>query len=229
MATPALLAAFAAHTAAPSWTPADLTGLTAWYDATVGVSDTSGAVDTWADQSGNGYTMSASGAARPTTNSRTLNSLNVIDFNGSDGAMRNASVSISQPSTFFVVVINDAASSNYVFDGDNAGRQALGINLLGGSKWDIYAGTGVTSSSAATGNLNFTALFNGTSSQFWLNGSSLGTGNAGSNSLSALRLGHNNNTSVFLDGAIAEFVACSGDRTASRGDWETYTLAKWGV
>lgn len=55
-------------------------GVFARWDGGEGVADTDGAVDTWADQSGNGYTLTGITGKKPTTNVSTLNGRNVLDF-----------------------------------------------------------------------------------------------------------------------------------------------------
>jgi hypothetical protein len=55
-----------------------------WVRSDLGVSDTSGAVDSWADQSGNGNDLSSSGTARPTIQSAALNGHDAIRFDGSN-------------------------------------------------------------------------------------------------------------------------------------------------
>jgi len=65
-----------------SWSPSDLADLFAWYksDAITGLSD-GDPVSTWADSSGNGYDLTASGTDRPSYQTNTLNSLAVVEFN----------------------------------------------------------------------------------------------------------------------------------------------------
>lgn len=80
-------------TAAP-FNPSSITGLAAWYDASNAASITasSGAVSQWNDLSGNArHLTQASGANQPTTGTRTQNSLNVIDFDGSNDFLSAAS------------------------------------------------------------------------------------------------------------------------------------------
>jgi hypothetical protein len=57
-----------------------------WLDAadTATITESSGAVSQWNDKSGNGRNFTQStGAAQPTTGTRTQNGLNVLDFDGS--------------------------------------------------------------------------------------------------------------------------------------------------
>ncbi len=69
------------------FTPPAISGLAAWWDASdaASITESSGAVSQWSDKSGNAHhlTQSSSGK-KPTTGTRTKNSLNVIDFDGTD-------------------------------------------------------------------------------------------------------------------------------------------------
>ena len=73
-----------------AWTPADIEGLALWLDAsdlsTLSVTNVSGVnrVTEWRDKSGNGYhALPHDGldSNRPASGTRTLNGLNVVDFN----------------------------------------------------------------------------------------------------------------------------------------------------
>jgi hypothetical protein len=68
------------------WTPEDI-ATAAWYDAfdSDTITESGGAVSQWDDKSGNGrHLTQGTGTKQPTTNSRTINSLNCIDFDGGD-------------------------------------------------------------------------------------------------------------------------------------------------
>jgi hypothetical protein len=62
--------------------PTDIAGLTVWHDASdaTTITDTAGAVTQWDDKSVNGYNLTPPGGVNPTTGTRTINSLNAIDF-----------------------------------------------------------------------------------------------------------------------------------------------------
>ncbi len=51
--------------------PSDLSSLLAWWDATVGVTDTTGNVTAWADQSGNGNDLTGPVTTRNPETART--------------------------------------------------------------------------------------------------------------------------------------------------------------
>lgn len=63
-----------------------------WVRSDLGVSDTGGAVDSWADQSGNGNNLTGSGAARPTIQSAALNGFDGIRFDGTDDVLTTGTI-----------------------------------------------------------------------------------------------------------------------------------------
>jgi hypothetical protein len=68
----------------PGFSPLDLPNLKAWYDAsdTSSISVTSTKVTQWNDKSGNAYHLTqGTDAYRPNSGTRTVNSLNAIDYN----------------------------------------------------------------------------------------------------------------------------------------------------
>jgi hypothetical protein len=82
--TPSLLQAFAAKPAAAGgFSPLDLPDLVAWWDFsdTATITASSGAVSAVTDKSGNGWDLAqATAANKPVTGTRTINSLNTLDF-----------------------------------------------------------------------------------------------------------------------------------------------------
>jgi hypothetical protein len=94
--------------ATASFSPSDISGLVAWYDASNAgsITESGGAVSQWNDLSGNGYHLTqGTGANQPTTGTRTQNSLNAIDFDGSDWLERTGISSIGgNAHTWFVVL-----------------------------------------------------------------------------------------------------------------------------
>lgn len=76
--------------------PLPLTNVKAWYDAadTSSISLSGSAVTQWNDKSGNGYNVTQGTATnRPASGVSTLNTLNVIDFDGVDNFLTAATAS----------------------------------------------------------------------------------------------------------------------------------------
>ena len=94
----------------PSKTPAEIGDLKVHYDATVGVTASSNSVSAWADQSGNGKTLSS--VSNPTRVEAGQNGKDYIDFNSSK-SMRASGLSEDAPRPFsMVIVINPRNTSD---------------------------------------------------------------------------------------------------------------------
>lgn len=76
----------------PPFSPPQSASLLGWFDASdaITITDTSGFVTQWDDKSGNSNHYTSSGSARPTTGADTINSLNVLTFDGSSTFMDRA-------------------------------------------------------------------------------------------------------------------------------------------
>jgi hypothetical protein len=117
---------------AGGFSPLDVSGLQAWYDAsdTATITDTSNNVTGWADKSGNGRDLtSPSAGIEPLTNTQTLNGLNVLELNG-DAFMNSAfDVDMSSKALTFVAV----------FDTNRTNITSQGIvSLKRSSAFDFY-------------------------------------------------------------------------------------------
>lgn len=219
-----------------NWSPLDLPSLVAWFDAsdTATITESGGAVSQWDDKSGNGYHLTSSGTRKPMTGTRTQNGLNVLDFDGSNDDMLNASVNFSQPTTQFVVAIVDASDEVRSITDGASGRQSIVIGKVGATEDNIYAGTQLFAGSGATVGawVAISAVFNGGSSQFWRDGTSAASGSAGSQALTQLYVMSNRGAggSFFTDGGLAEVIIY--DSALSDGDRESveaYLATKWGT
>lgn len=103
--------------------PTDISGLKLWVDAsdtatlwadTAGTTPATSGVGRWSDKSGMGNHLTQSSAtSRPTTGTRTVNSLNALDFDGSDDYIDAPSSLYSittNSNTFFFVCARDSSS-----------------------------------------------------------------------------------------------------------------------
>ena len=106
-------------------------GYTAWYDAadTGTITQVSGAVSQWNDKSANGYNLvQATATNKPTSGTRTKNSLNVIDFDGTNDFMQaNTAASVwnfmhnTTGATIFFVWQPDVINKfNWIMDTTNS-------------------------------------------------------------------------------------------------------------
>ncbi len=217
---------------AAAWTPASIPNLVAWYKADAGVTDAGGgAVSLWADQSGAGNDVAqGTGTFRPITGTRTINGLNVIDFDGSNDFLGRATYTqgtLSQPITLLAVHAPDATTDMVILDGFGAAnRDHLAI---ASAKNRYYAGTVRDVGTAATGTQQWVCIFNGASSQLWINGTSISTLNPGTDTMIGLSMGIFNGAFGGYNGTMAEIVVANGSLSAGdRTAWNTY-CARWGL
>ena len=123
-----------------------VTGYKLWLDATIAASITSsgGAVSQWNDQSGNGYNfVQATGANQPITGTRTINGKNVIDFDGTNDSLSNATASnftfmstSAGTSTFIVGFRDTSASAQAIMDNCDGSSTLVGY-YIGTSSSDL--------------------------------------------------------------------------------------------
>jgi hypothetical protein len=105
----------------PRFSPLDLPNLKAWYDAADTSSISGGSeVNQWNDKSANGFHLAqATSTYKPSSGTRTLNSKNVIDFDGTNDFLQASTaadwtfLNNSGASTaFYVLILDDNSKSN---------------------------------------------------------------------------------------------------------------------
>lgn len=221
-----------------------VTNLQAHWDASNAgsVHDTGGLVDSWDDLSGHARTMTATLTARPTTGTRTQNSLNVFDFDGTNDSMITATQTIPLPITMFLVCASDITTSGTrepVGQVNGVTPMIYTSNTGSGNKWAMSAGTAKISSTAADAAAHqLSAVFaTGAACNLWLDGTQIITNQnaviAGSNGWNAhaMVLGHDNLIALrYWNGWIAEQRVYSGAlSTTDRQAIEATLKAKWGT
>ena len=199
-----------------------------WLDAsdTATITASSGSVSQWDDKSGNGRNVTqGTAAAQPTTGTRTLNGLNVVDFDGNDFLSRATFVTTS---TFFIFLVVDldvttgdrwiiaTSAENVIFGiGANQYRLIQGSNLYGGSP-DTNPHV-LRATFAATDTVR-------------VDGVQVASGNAGTATMGSFLLGGKSAVTAPINGAIAEVIIVDGTLTAQQiTDTETYLATKWGL
>ena len=222
---------------APSADPA----LIGWWDATdvSTVIESGGAVSSWLDKANGTALGQAFPGGRPETGTRTLNSLNVLDFNGtSDALFADRSFPASGDIAFHVVFVVDGTTSDFAavlsveatndfqIDANNASQfdgrlNAAGIgntvNLTGGPFTGAFILSAVFDLSG-TGNVDIYIADT-------LRGSASYT--TPIDTTAALHLMTNRSQNAWIDGAVAE-VILTGD-VSNRSDHHTYLANKWGL
>jgi len=221
--------------AAAGFLPPDLTGNVLWLDAADAstITDTAGAVSQWDDKStvGTNDVTQGTGSLQPETDSRTINSLNVLDFDGGDSLSVVLATTITQPATVFIVMRQDATGvDDYIY----SGQSALDFGLFSQVDDSMQFAAGSTPIGTATGTADtsphvHTFKVNTTASEGRIDGTVVASGNIGTpNSASGFRLGARFNDTRGLNGAIAEFIVY--DRLLIAGEItqvEDYLTAKW--
>lgn len=120
---------------------------------------------------------------------------------------------MSQPFTVFAVAMLETAyvndnDPNNIMDGDD-GTNSMRLQVrapVGVDPWAIDGGTGLLGG-AADDNWNiWCALFNGASSEFWLNGVSEASGNAGTDTPDGITIGARYDNTYHWNGDIVEII-----------------------
>jgi hypothetical protein len=200
-----------------------------------------GFVRTWYDQSGNGFHLAQTSASnQPQIVSGgtviTKGSRSSIKFDGStnndtnNDRLVNASISVAQPATHFLVGSRDSATQNadIFFESFNDTGHALlnaGSTETPNQSWVFASGANLSTATPATTELVLlSVLANGASSLLRTNGTQRASGNAGSNALSGLSLGNlRGNPSPIsggsglyaLTGCISEYIVFPSNQSAN--------------
>lgn len=121
------------------WLPSDITGVSEWWRADLGVSTSGSAVTTWTGQVNGEAPTQGTEANRPTLGTRDGQS--AISFDGGDFLQAAfATITITQPHT--IVAVSESTGGTgvrYVVEGDDAANQSsVGINA---TQFTMYAGT----------------------------------------------------------------------------------------
>lgn len=231
-AKPGILASV--RRAAGGWSPLDLSPAV-WLDAsnTGSITQSAGAVSQLNDLSGNGrHATQSSAGLRPTTGTRTQNGLNVLDH--AADYLVIPSLTLAQPVTIALVAQRDGTSGNGYLgtQTDGIGGTSDRLTLVANSfNLTASAGTNLVYGAFGTSWCLIVAVYNGASSELYVNGSLVASGNAGTgiNNARPMRLGRVDGSADF-DGGIGETLIIPGAITSGdRSDLDTYAIAKWGL
>ena len=239
------------------FSPLSLPNLKAWYDASDTSTITGGAaVSQWNDKSPNGYHLSqATATKKPSSGTRTLNSLNVIDFDGTNDILTAATasdwtfLSNSSASTAFAVFILDDTNPSAFLTTHTIGT-TIGLSVYYNTELGAFVSNGTadvvynaTAQTVSTGNAYaywLTDPANATAanrSEIYYNGVLKNKNNTATATASsstphyALSTGGRQNDDAYsLNGAMCEIIICSGLLSATNiTKTKDYLTAKWGV
>lgn len=223
----------------PVFTPLNLYGCKAWYDAT---QQALGVVSTWTDQSGNGNDAISSGASRPTCTANQQNGRNTLLFNGSNA--------LNMPSGLYGIPV--AANTVFIIAKRNTNAAVLEVICdlsLGSSTrealfYDTSAGDicyrnddGTQTEIISTGNTNtnyniIQASYDGiTGVSVSVNGTAAVTGSSGRSGtgVDTARIGDLNGI-VPLTGGIAEMLIYNRLLNATEiATLKSYLSNKWKI
>ena len=190
------------------------------------------------DQSGNARNATQSTAANQPriVNAGNLitidgvsNSEKAIDFSIFGNRLINNFSTISQPISIFSYARIDNATTEearVIYDSYNNTQCVLyytGITEATNNRWTLAAGAGLQGTTAGTTNPSiFSTLHNSTSSSIHINGQSYVSGNAGTNGLNGLSIGHirGNPTPIlpgyYFKGRIGELIIYNSNQSSNR-------------
>ena len=227
------------------WSPSEISTV-AWWDAsdTSTIEHTSNTVSQWKDKSGNGVNLTVpSNSVAPTTNTRTLNNLNVMEYAGTDSGLVNDSFSFDRTSQDFLISLIfriDATPSNvqhFLFHLTNVtsgGKRVMVRSVSDGASLQVYGGDGSAAKVFSASGLSLEGsnslitikLDSSASSFIRVNGAEKASGNSGNYPFNLFKLGTNENGAFAVEGFFAECVAYTDNTMVEKV--EGYLAHKWG-
>lgn len=222
------------------WIVRDVPNVAAWYLAGAGVSTSGSNITAWADQSGNGRTLSAE-AASPTLVSNAYNGNPTARFAAaSSQSMSRATTDIFGTGAWaiFAVAKGTGSENNCGVAGDWTASGGAGIYINGTNTGALHPGVSGFSDGAAGSTLSLWSAVRaaGAKPSFWTNQvSQVLTGSAttmtAAGGTGKLGIGDKNQGgSNTFDGDIAEVVFVAGAIDATtQGLVESYLRKKYGI
>jgi hypothetical protein len=226
------------------FSPSEISNLVVWLDASDAGTITQAAnkVSQWNDKSGQGnHVTQGVAASQPTTNTRTINGKNVLDWDGVADFMERLTFtggSEAQPLTVIVVFEVDSLANlpNVTLVGSTVAQPNFQYLINPNDKLLLATNAGYFSAAVlttATPTITQTT-FNGASSATLRNGLADGTGDAGTLGMNGIRIATERaaspNPGSYFNGAIAEILvygkALSVQETTDVTD---YLKNKWGI
>jgi hypothetical protein len=183
---------------------------------------------TWVDQSGNGNnaTQSTAGSQPQIYNGTavvTENGKPALDLDGNDNLRVLFASAYSQPNNYFVTATLDTtASATVLLSGHTSSSKRNQPELTSGNLWQMYAGSALTSSTSGDTDQHLhNCLFNGASSEYYLDGSSIASGNSGTFPMDGITIGARFTQTLGWDGTIQEVIMWPSDQSSNRTGIET--------
>ena len=208
--------------------PTTIAGLKGWWktDAIAGPPADGATVNAWNDSSSNAYNLTGN----TTFKASILNGKPVLRFDGGGNYLHNAAeIGINQPFTMFFVGKGRAAT-NVNFIETNIGAYGC-IIAMGPGGFGIYAGVTIQDTIDHTGAFHVcSGVFNGASSEAYLDTMQVATGNAGSSRIGQLVVMAAYNLGSAYPGDVAEILIYNSKlSTTDRQNVENYLIDKYGL
>lgn len=224
-----------------SWTPAlGVPGMVGWFDAqALGLSD-GAAVPSWPNlaPSGNPLLQPTAGA-QPVVDVDKINGHPAVIADGTNDYLTFDCPDYTGPITLYVVAGTDladnAAGSDFLIGAANAGTSTLRMDLYrtAAEAYNLARGSILTSPDAAwtTGHKLIKAVGNGGSSSISVNGSSVATGNVGTNpEVTRYNVFSRSDAANFFPGYLGELIIVHGTVDAPTDEKiRTYLAARWSL
>lgn len=229
-----------------AWEPTDEASLKMWIDAsdTGTITESSGSVSQITDKSGNGnHASQSTGSQQPITGTRTINSLNALDFDGTDDVLEKTPHTFSGNSHHFVFIfeMDSYDSSRRFLRAGGTSRFSLGPSTAaGGSFYMDLFGTN-NDSDGFVGDADsvptiISMTFDDTTKDWRLyqDGNLLLTKTNGyetpfNNERVSLMASHDTVGTSATDGKFAEFMHFESNDDTIRQKAEGYGAYKWGL
>ncbi len=233
-------------------TPADLTGLIGWWDASISgsYSLTGSDINTWADQSGGGHTMAWTGFGKPTysaTGFNTTHPATMFDAVHVGSAMSTSSFPMGTGNTLTFWYVGNLDSANA-----NSNARVLSYVGSGGDDFSTPSGWGVlrpgasttqmtilrdsshvaSTNSACTANANHRVIgvINSSGVQtLYVDGASFTESTAPGNFSNNGTLDLGRGGGFYWAGPVAECGVATGDNTTFVAALDSYLQTKWGL
>ena len=188
-------------------------------------------VTTWYDQSGNASdAVQATTTAQPKIVSAGTLVVGGLDFDGVDDLLSNGSLTLGATVTGYTVTNSTAkVNSSYIFSIN--GTSGI-VDFTDISEFaSIYSGTSLKASTDISGSAVLkSSLFNGTSSNLRVNGSSVATGNSGAQLANGtLVIGGGGSASDRMLGTINEIIIYGSNQSANTAGIETNINAAYTI
>ncbi len=228
----------------PPFVPTNIAGLQLWLDAadTATITQAANLVSQWNDKSGNAnHATQGTGVNQPTTNVRTINGRNVLDFDSSNDFLNlTTGLNSSSGQTFFVVFSNDTVTAARPLIGSNdtvAGPviRTSTANLFGLVRPNVAVLLNGSPAIATTTNYIGAANYSTSGIDLYINGVSYGT-SASSTTFTNGSTWIGGSGAVgptpfnYHDGVIGEVIVYSGNLSnANKNLVGNYLSSKWGI